>query len=74
MKCIRCSRPLLRASVSVHKGSTVFAYGPKCAKDAGLIDAKGRYKVVRAKVSGTSWIDPQQLALELVATDYLVAT
>ena len=74
MKCIRCSRPLLRASVSVHKGSTVFAYGPKCAKDAGLTDGKQRTKVVRAKVSGTSWIDPQQLALELVATDYLVAT
>lgn len=32
MKCVRCNRPLKAPSASVG----IYAYGPKCAKQAGM--------------------------------------
>ncbi len=55
MKCIQCNRPIGRAAVVV--GS--YAYGPKCARKAGLI--------VSAPVAAIKQpeIDPRQLPLSL---------
>lgn len=38
MRCTRCNRPLSRAAVQVGR----YAWGPRCAKLAGLVQPKRR--------------------------------
>lgn len=36
MKCVLCNRPLLTAALSIPTRNGPLAYGPKCARKAGL--------------------------------------
>ena len=36
MQCVLCNRPLLTAAVSIPTRNGQLAYGPKCARKAGL--------------------------------------
>lgn len=55
--CIRCRRPLLRASITVGTAAGPRMFGPKCAQLAGLAPKpqKRKQKPVRRRE------DPQQL-------------
>lgn len=64
MKCVRCSKPLQSPAVAIRKGTTVFGYGPKCARMAGLIEAIARAQP-QTKVAGRN--DQNQMQLELEA-------
>ena len=41
MKCVLCNRPLLTAALSVPTRNGPMAYGPKCARKAGLLQKAG---------------------------------
>jgi hypothetical protein len=56
-RCIRCNRPI--RSASVQKGR--HAYGPKCARQAGLIQPKKRGRTPGPRPE----TDVRQMALEL---------
>jgi hypothetical protein len=71
MRCTSCHRRI-KADAS-YTGAML---GPVCAVKAGVAarfepkpekPAAVRHKVVRARVNGTEWCDPNQMALELEA-------
>ena len=41
MKCVLCNRALLTAALSVPTRNGPLAYGPKCARKAGLLQKAG---------------------------------
>lgn len=42
MKCVLCGRVLLTAAVSIPTRNGQLAYGPKCARKAGLVQKAGQ--------------------------------
>lgn len=42
MKCVLCGRALLTAALSVPTRNGPMAYGPKCARKAGLVQKAGQ--------------------------------
>jgi hypothetical protein len=63
VKCIRCGRALDIPTVQIRTRAGPAAYGPKCAKLAGLWPRKQERHAPQAKPS----TDPRQMALELSA-------
>jgi hypothetical protein len=61
MKCFACNRPLKAATVAVKTKDGSRAWGPKCAKRAGLLGAVHR----AVKAMDQPEIDQRQLRLEL---------
>lgn len=57
-----CNRPLIAPAVSVNTKGGAKAWGPKCAKKAGLLDAAKRAFAAQIRQGEA---DPRQLALEL---------
>lgn len=45
MHCARCNRPLTKPAVVVGR----YAYGPRCAKLAGLVEVKRRKRAVQER-------------------------
>lgn len=67
MKCIRCGRalgPKPAATVQTRQGLS--AWGPVCARRAGLIAPKTRQRAIKP-VLKASEPDPSQMTLELAA-------
>lgn len=67
MKCISCGRPLSAtpaATVQTRQGLS--AWGPVCARRAGLIAAKPRQRALKV-IHQAQEADPRQIPLELVA-------
>lgn len=67
MKCIKCGRalgPKPAATVQTAKGLS--AWGPVCARRAGLIAAKPRQRAIKV-ITQAHEVDPRQIPLELVA-------
>lgn len=42
MKCVLCGRVLLTAALSIPTRNGQLAYGPKCARKAGLVQKAGQ--------------------------------
>lgn len=42
MKCVLCGRVLLTAALSIPTRNGPLAYGPKCARKAGLVQKAGQ--------------------------------
>ena len=62
MKCFYCNRPLKAATVAVKTKDGSKAWGPKCAKRAGLLSAA--HRAVKA-IEQPPEVDPRQMRLEL---------
>jgi hypothetical protein len=62
MRCFACKRPIGSATVAVKTKDGSKAWGPKCAKRAGLLQATQR--AVKA-VEQPEEVDPRQMKLEL---------
>jgi len=58
MKCVICNRPLTKAAVTVSTRTGARAWGPICARRAGLMDA-----IHRAVASKGTTTDPRQMDL-----------
>ena len=63
MKCVLCGRVLLAAALSVPTRNGPMAYGPKCARKAGLLQKAGQRttgtqkKAPRPRKAPTNTID-----------------
>lgn len=67
MRCVKCGRPLgatPAATVKTRQG--VSAWGPVCARRAGLIAAKPRQRSLKVHHQAPE-VDPRQIPLELAA-------
>lgn len=67
MKCIKCGRalgPKPAATVQTRQGTQ--AWGPVCARRAGLIAAKPRQRSLKVCHQAPE-VDPRQIPLELAA-------
>lgn len=47
MKCARCGRPLTLPAVAISTRAGPLAFGPKCARFAGLVQQKQRAPTIR---------------------------
>ena len=56
--CIRCRRPLLRASITIGTASGPRMFGPRCAQMAGLAPKPQKRKPAKHPAGRP---DPQQL-------------
>ena len=67
MRCVSCGRPLSAlpaATVQTKQGAS--AWGPVCARRAGLIAAKPRQRSLKV-IHQAQEVDPRQIPLELAA-------
>lgn len=60
LRCIRCRKPLRAAAAQ----AGAYAWWPKCARKAGLLNGRTRAPRIRHEQPET---DPRQMALELAA-------
>lgn len=60
MRCVICSRPLMRPAVTIGKSHI----GPDCAKKIGALAPKPRFRLSVA-VPEPEQVDPRQMALSL---------
>lgn len=69
MKCIRCGRPLgLKPAATVQTRQGLSAWGPVCARRAGLIEAKPRQRAMQLRaVRPQKEETEEQLPLEFAA-------
>lgn len=61
MHCTRCHKPLTRPALSILTRRGYQHWGPKCARKAGLIQAKRKAPRIRREQPET---DPRQMALD----------
>lgn len=67
MKCIRCGRPLgPKPAATIQTSQGLSAWGPVCARRAGLIAAKPRQRSLKV-IHQAQEVDPRQIPLELAA-------
>lgn len=67
MRCVKCGRPLgPKPAATVQTAQGLSAWGPVCARRAGLIEAKPRQRALKA-IHQAQEVDPRQIPLELVA-------
>ena len=67
MKCVKCGRPLgPKPAATVKTKQGLSAWGPVCARRAGLIEAKPRQRALKV-IHQAQEVDPRQIPLELVA-------
>lgn len=67
MKCIRCGRALgPKPAATVQTSQGLSAWGPVCARRAGLIEAKPRQRALKV-IRQAQEVDPRQIPLELAA-------
>lgn len=67
MKCVKCGRPLgPKPAATVQTSQGLSAWGPVCARRAGLIEAKPRQRALKVNHQAQE-VDPCQIPLELAA-------
>lgn len=67
MKCVKCGRPLgPKPAATIQTAQGLSAWGPVCARRAGLIEVKPRQRAVKV-IHQAQDVDPRQLPLELAA-------
>lgn len=67
MKCVKCGRPLgPKPAATVQTAQGLSAWGPVCARRAGLIAAKPRQRSLKV-IHQAQEVDPRQIPLELAA-------
>lgn len=67
MKCVKCGRPMgPKPAATVQTDQGLSAWGPVCARRAGLIEAKPRQRSLKV-IHQAQEVDPRQIPLELVA-------
>jgi len=64
MNCVRCGRPINLAARVIQSKQGPLAWGPVCARKAGLIEHRPRVAKPQEKV-GPGIPDPNQMRLEL---------
>ena len=69
MKCVKCGRPLgPRPAATVQTSQGLSAWGPVCARRAGLISPKRRERALPLRPGkATTAADDEQLPLEFAA-------
>ena len=67
MRCVKCGRSLgPKPAATVQTSQGLSAWGPVCARRAGLIAAKPRQRTLKVHHQ-TPEVDPRQIPLELAA-------
>lgn len=64
MNCVRCGRPINLAARVIQSKQGPLAWGPVCARKAGLIEHRPRLAKPQEQV-GPGIPDPTQMKLEL---------
>ena len=68
MKCCRCNRPILSTPAATIKTKAgLMAFGPKCARIAGLTERAARRRAAVAPRPQPERPNPDQMTLELEA-------
>lgn len=67
MRCVKCGRPLgPKPAATVQTAQGLSAWGPVCARRAGLLTPKPRQRAIKVTAQAHE-TDPRQIPLELVA-------
>jgi len=66
MNCVRCGRPINLAARVIQSKQGPLAWGPVCARKAGLIEHRPRMHKQKEQ-DGPGQPDPNQMTLELTA-------